>query len=421
MPKLDENNPRHDCDIYNESCALFISNGKHKGAIDASSTEELVKAVESNQIIAVELDQDDGFIARVVLGELNEQESSEWIGTCQHRLDLTDGQIVVAGGNAYVSDDYPPEEIDDELDEFFEVISVPPGEYLATVYMQLPFINGFRITRLKEWKGFIPYFQTTRPNDSMPGWLAELADLAGEDLDEEDEDYDEDQEMVAFVIQLKPIGDDDSESKLVDNFFLDSEIRIPPVCPLGIEPVGIERDDEVVDDTDYEEEHRQRFADDDNMADLFRPYGIALYVRRFDDAAQFFVDELKGEIAAYLKSEIETADGGEGEDELDDILAEFGGADGSDAQDGLQPLHEIWLDKEKAKGALSRWKNSFDEGNNRFAPEVADNENYLGDIRCEFGSSDDYIAGKIDIHGIVDSCVVATEAGPKLAGVSFLF
>lgn len=419
MPTLDPNNPRHDCDIYNESCALFVSNGKRKGAIDASLTEELVKAVESKQLIAVELDQDDGFIARVVLGELNEQESSEWIGCSQRRLDLSDGQVVVAGGNAYVSDDYPPEEIDDQLDEYFEVISVPPGEYLATVYMQLPFINGFRITRLKEWKGFIPYFQSTRPDDSMPGWLAEFADLAGEDLEEEDEDYEEDQEMVAFVIQLEPIGDDDSESKLVDNFFLDSEIRIPPVCPLGIEPVGIERDVEVVDDTEYEEEQRQRFADDDNMADLFRPFGVALYERRFDDAAQFFVDELKAEIATYLKSETEKADSGD--NTIGAILAEFEDADDSDSKPGLQPLHEIWLDKEKAETALTRWKNSFEEGNNRFAPDVVNAENFLGEVRCEFGDSKDYTSGKIDLYGIVDSCIVATEAGPKLAGVSFLF
>jgi hypothetical protein len=65
--KLDASNPRHDCDIYNESCAMFLSNGQQKGAIDCSDVG-LIAAVDSRELIGVELDQDDGFIARVVLG-----------------------------------------------------------------------------------------------------------------------------------------------------------------------------------------------------------------------------------------------------------------------------------------------------------------------------------------------------------------
>jgi hypothetical protein len=73
------------------------------------------------------------------------------------------------------------------------------------VYHQLPFINGLRITHLPEWKGFIPYYRETRSaTKRMPDWLADFANLEGEELSEVDEDYDEDEEKIAFVIQLQP-------------------------------------------------------------------------------------------------------------------------------------------------------------------------------------------------------------------------
>jgi hypothetical protein len=173
-PKLTAKHPRVDVEIYNESCALFASNAKvrkvFKEADNGSAATS--QAVERRKLIAVELDQDDGFIVRVVLGKLSSRESSEWIGRASRKLDLSGGKLVVAAGTAYVS-----EGLDDEC---YSIVKVPKGEYLVTVYQQLSSVNGFRITHLPDWPGFLPYFRTTRSTSGKPPeWLVNCAECQG--------------------------------------------------------------------------------------------------------------------------------------------------------------------------------------------------------------------------------------------------
>ena len=145
MSTLSADQPRCDFEIYNESNALFVSNAQVRDKFDASDDEPAMfrQAIEDRELIAVELDQDDGFIARVVLGELSSKEKSEWVGRGSRRLNLADGKLVVAGGASYVS-----EGLDDE---FYEVVDVPAGEFFVTIYHHLPSVNGDRITRLPDW------------------------------------------------------------------------------------------------------------------------------------------------------------------------------------------------------------------------------------------------------------------------------
>ena len=392
MNKLTAETSRIDVDIYNESTALFVSNGTIKGAIDMSSDDGYEQAMASHQLISIELAQDDGFIARVVLGELSPQESEEWIASGSRALDVSDGHVVVAGGNAYVSDDYSPEEIDEENEELFKVIAVPPGQYQVTVYAHLPSVNGMLINSLPQWKGYVPYFESTRPGASMPDWLAELADIDGEDVGE----YDDDQEMVSFVIQLQASETPVDESPLDEDRYTKCEMRIPEVCPLGLESVGIEREESVYDPE--EDEDRDRFTDTADLAAHFRPFADALYARKFEEAAAFFVRSLQEQAATYLQSELTSAE----------------------KSGPLQPVNEVWRDGESAETTIPRWTSGQKERNNLFDPDTVNEDNYIGEVRCEFGDSDAYIEGEIDLHLLVDTIAISTDDGPQLAGVVFL-
>ncbi len=302
-----------------------------------------------------------------------------------------------------MSDDYSAEDIDDD-DEFYSVVVVPPGRYQVTVYQQLPFINGFRVTRLPDWKGFVPYWLETRPGEPMPGWLAEFADLEGENTDDFAINEGQEEELVVFVVQLQPAGDNAAESALEDDFYLEFETRLPPKCPLGISPVGIEQS-EAVDDEQLDEEEKDRFTDDTNLAEHFRPFAEALYAEDYETAARFVVPAIRAASIAYMKSERQRVL--ENAQEGDDLPV-------------LQPLHEIWRDGEKAETTLPRWRSGAAERGTLLAADVANDESYLCEIRCEYGNNKDYIEGKFDAYVMVDTLVVRTDDGPMLAGIVFL-
>lgn len=380
---------------------MFVSNAKLRDHF-VDNREGLQQAVSDRELIAVELDQDDGFVARVVLGDLSFKEKAEWIGRGSRRLDLSDKRLVVAGGSSYIS-----EQLDDE---FYEIIDVPKGEYFVTVYHHLPFINGLRITRLPEWKGFIPYYRETRSaTKRMPDWLAEFADIDGEELSQDEEEYNEDQEMVAFVIQLQPVGPRHRESKLEDEIFLATELRVPRKCPLGIKPVGIKGPEKISGEELAEIEaaerkaHEERFSDESDLAQHFGGLPHAILKQQFDLVEKHFVSSLRDRVAKYATAAFQQAreDAQEG-DELPEIPG----------------VNEVWRDGEPAETTLPRWQRSWEDGNNLLDPESVTAESYLGEIRCEFGDPKLYMNGKIDIHMMVDLLITDTPNGPLAAGIA---
>ena len=238
--KLNTGRRRLDVSLDNESTMFFVSNGASRQSITCDK-EGLAKAVENEQLIVQTLDQDDGIVARIVLGKLNRQESGQWIERGTRILNLNDGMLVVAGGNTYVSSKNTDDDLEEESD-FFQQVLVRPGRYLVTIYTHAPCINGFRLTRRDDWQGFLSYFKTTQPRRKYPGWLIEFANLNGEDIDSipEKKIDAEEEEYLGFVVQLEPVPDSPHLSPLIDGYRLQTESRLPAKCPLGIVPLELE-------------------------------------------------------------------------------------------------------------------------------------------------------------------------------------
>jgi len=215
---LSEEKPRLDVKIYNESTALVVSNAQVRESFEQcdDESEGFRQAIDERQLIAVELDQDDSFVARVVFGSLSSKEKAEWIGHGSRRLKISDGRLVVAGGPSYVSEGFE--------NEFFAMFDVPPGEYFITIYHHLPSMNCFRITHLPEWTSLLHWFKRTRPKRKrLPDWLAVLADIEGGEIADDQVANDGIEELVAFVIQLRPVSNRLKESKLEDDGFLSTD------------------------------------------------------------------------------------------------------------------------------------------------------------------------------------------------------
>ncbi|MBA2115069.1 hypothetical protein [Bremerella alba] len=400
--KLNTRNRRVDVDLDNESTALFVSNGSSKRSLDCT-TDGLAKAVAAKQLVAVNLDQDDGIFARVVFGQANKQEREEAIEQGCGKLDLSVGVLAVAGGNAYVFNEIDAKEQEEEYGEYFQTFEVTPGEYLVTVYTLMGSYNAFRVTRREGWKGFLPWFRQTRSRKKFPGWLMEYALLQGEDVDaipegkiEEDND---DQEPLGFVIQLTPATDQDELSPLERGYQLDMEPLEPEKCPLGILPKGLSEQAAIEEPPKKAEPKKPAKAkapsvDKKAMAEHFRPFAEALFNQEFDKAAEFFIESLRGEALEYMTIRRQR-------------------------RSRWEPLNKIWLSRGNAEETVSEWRSEFEKDYNLFAPDEVSIENYLGDIRCEYGKSSAYASGKIRRYLIVDCALIQTADGPKLAGIYF--
>lgn len=396
--KLNTERRRMDVSLDNESTLFFISNGASKQAITCDA-DGLSQACERQQLIVQMLDQDDGIIARVVLGKLQKKEDEEWIERGVRILDLSDGMLVLSGGNTFVSDRTSEEELEDE-EEYFQQFLVRPGRYQVTVYTHAPCINGFRLTRRADWKGFLPYFEATRSRKKFPGWLIEFANLDGEDVDAipaKKVESEEEEEYLGFVVQLEPLTDSPALSNLRDGYILETESRLPEKCPLGIVAKELE-DGEPFSEEEWERQEaakrEERFGDPDRLAEKFKPFAEALFEKDFAAAAEHFLPELREAAEAYMNVK-------------------------RNRRSRWEPLADVWLDKQGAEDCVNSWRANFALEGNLFAPDLVDASNYLGDLRCEYGNGDDFVAGKIRRYLIVDAAIVATPEGPKLGGVYF--
>ena len=107
------------------------------GRLWMDEPEKIAGLVRRGAMKPMGLYQDDGYLVRFVLGELTEQEKSEWTGRVRWKLAVPCGQVLVSGT---LSDDFA-----DELTEIKAAedrgsymlgchVGVPPGEYLVEVY-----------------------------------------------------------------------------------------------------------------------------------------------------------------------------------------------------------------------------------------------------------------------------------------------
>ena len=224
---------------YREFCSLIHGDNPAK-------LRQLI--LEKKAFMSMELYQDDGYSVRVIMGELNEQESEEWVARVRWKLNLSCGKMVVSG----IADDEEDEfasmpsatELEDNSDLLQCYVEVPPGEYQVEVYSYAPgdlstcwgqIVNpdlfcpqaGIEPEPLKD------YFYRTRPHEKPPAWIACEIE---EDDKKRQEHYEAARAMpcIDFIVKLSPSINDLPIPEFGQDGCLMWEFRKPNRCPLGI-------------------------------------------------------------------------------------------------------------------------------------------------------------------------------------------
>lgn len=125
----------------------------------------------------------------IVLGELTEEEEHDWIGRFSWKLNIPCGKftILCGGGDesefAHAVSGNPPE----PNYQIFQVIEVPPGEYLVEVYaylssmtVQLSLQEYDKDWNLQENEVLRQWYQEHRPGCSSVGYIIRLVPLETE-------------------------------------------------------------------------------------------------------------------------------------------------------------------------------------------------------------------------------------------------
>jgi hypothetical protein len=68
-----------------------------EGVFSDNADETVRQLVERNVLMPMTLYQDDGYIVRVVLDDLNEREAEDWTRRVRWRLDIPCGKLLVTG------------------------------------------------------------------------------------------------------------------------------------------------------------------------------------------------------------------------------------------------------------------------------------------------------------------------------------
>jgi hypothetical protein len=163
-----------------------------------------------------------------ILGDLTEQEANEWIGRISWKLNIPCGKLVILCGGGdpgefeHAVSGEPPE----EHYQIFQVIEVPPGEYLVEVYA---YVSSMTVDfYFEENEPPEAWFQHTRPDMELPLWLQHFR--------EEGMMGDLDHELVSYLIRLAPLQTEPQLPKQAAEmgWFEEFEFRQPELCPLGI-------------------------------------------------------------------------------------------------------------------------------------------------------------------------------------------
>ncbi|UBF24878.1 hypothetical protein K9N68_24960 [Kovacikia minuta CCNUW1] len=121
-----------------------------------------------------------------VLGNLTAQEEHDWIARLSWKLNIPCGKFVIlcGGGDpeefAHAISGTPPK----EHYEIFQVIDVPPDEYLVEIYAYLPSMT-VQVSleeydehwNLKENKALEEWYQSNRPGHADVGYIIRLVPL----------------------------------------------------------------------------------------------------------------------------------------------------------------------------------------------------------------------------------------------------
>lgn len=241
---------RFDVNIYNEATAFSITSASAvKKMITEDLWEEMQRVFDDGLAIAVELYQDDGFNARIVLNDELKDEENEWMARVTGRLNIPCGKAMVCGG-------FDPDvfhEFDESGEsEFIAVVDIPPGAYRVDIYTYLNSINGKLC--LSEDIPVGEWFRASYPGKPFPLWLAAWCEFEPDRDPGYEAAWEDSKASVAngrlsvaldksayieFLIQFRPATDEmmlssfDNEAE--GGFFMpNAGLQTPERCPVGV-------------------------------------------------------------------------------------------------------------------------------------------------------------------------------------------
>ncbi len=203
------------------------------------SEESLSRLVERGGMMPLSLYQDDGYLVRVVEGDLSQEEESQWTARARWKLALDCGEMIVSG--------ILTPDIESEIREIepaknggsfwagcslkvapgawlVEILAYPPGD-LSGGWMQIEDPEMYKLAMNEksrfESESVIEYFRRTRPAEQPPAWIEGKID---------------DTQYVNFIIRLAPLDEDLPAPKIGDDGCVEWEYRKPDRCPAGIRP-----------------------------------------------------------------------------------------------------------------------------------------------------------------------------------------
>ncbi len=254
---------RIDLYVYNEATAWTLSSERLVTEDPIPEDESFDAALRAGRLVAQGIYQDDPFNARIVLGDLNGQESSEWIGRASWWLQVPDGVLVLAAGGEFawgMAEDL-------EGEEFIHRVAVPPGNYQVDVYTTLTGINGLSaLERAGPGEPLGAWWRRTRPGQEIPGWMQFLLyeGLAADPGHEADwrnwsdsryrrlMESVEKTRLLDWIIQLRPLAGQppapESVPELDEGCFYEPALRIPATCPAGIVAAVVNPPEECLDE-----------------------------------------------------------------------------------------------------------------------------------------------------------------------------
>lgn len=232
MRKLTPENPRLDFEVGEDAKVIAITDAKWRS--DIVSRKDRVAAATRGEAFLISLPEDGGIGGRLVLGELEPEESSGWVARATQCVDVETGQLVIDAGGFLGAENLPEET---EAGDFL-LIEVPPGFYQLSAHIYLN--SGIATDLFRRHKlSYLDWYRTSNSCQTIPDWLIELAEdrdneYEEERLDEiEDEDIDTEGEdsFVEVLIQIEQVTERADETEISKSGVFKWERRLPEHFP----------------------------------------------------------------------------------------------------------------------------------------------------------------------------------------------
>lgn len=255
---------------------------------DAARQNELktakdgIAAALRNEAFVIPLPQDGGASIRLVVGDLSDDESYNWVAKAIRPLKLTTNQLAIDAGDFFGHD----VEISKDPSGNFQLVEVQPGDYLITCLVF--FTSDIATDLFKRHKfSYLELFWQSHPDRKVPTWLIDEAECRDNERDEEllesiDDgkvDHETGDQFVDIVLQLQPNSNAESYTSLSKTGKLKWEKRTPQSFPAPIVSAG-------ADAAGSKKQVARRFAG-------------AIRTEDFEALQPYCTDLLQNEIAAF--------------------------------------------------------------------------------------------------------------------------